>query len=420
MGVIHGVHAFVPRLLEQGRPSHIVNTASMAGLLPQAELVPYATTKHAVVGLSESLNAELAPQGIRVTALCPGVINTPIVSAAPMRGEIAARRANIARFYERFGATPDVVAEAVLDVLGGRGVIRTVPRSHVAPAWALWRLSPRLVQPLARLSSARRFPLTRCGRRLPFRAAHGRPGAHPQLLDHRPHRPRQVDARRPHPRADADGRPRARCAPSCSTRWTSSASAASRSRRRPCACSTTARDGADLPAAPDRHARARRLHLRGLALAGRVRGRAAGRRRLAGRRGADGRQHLPGGRLGPRADPVPEQDRPARRRARARGRRGRRAARRAARRDAADQRQDGRGRRSRCSRSSSQRVPPPAGDPDAAAARADLRLRVRPVPRRDRLHPRRRRRLPQGRGDPRDGRRAPRPTSTTSASSRRR
>ena len=57
--------------------------------------------------------------------------------------------------------------------------------------------------------------------------------------------------------------------------------------------------------------------------------------------------------------------------------------------------------------------------PRRAAARADLRLRVRPVPRRDRLHPRRRRHVPQGRGDPRDGRRAPRPRSTTSASSRR-
>ena len=57
----------------------------------------------------------------------------------------------------------------------------------------------------------------------------------------------------------------------------------------------------------------------------------------------------------------------------------------------------------RCWRSSSQRVPPPSGDPDAPAAGADLRLRVRPVPRRDRLHQGRRRRLPQGRGDPRDG-----------------
>ena len=65
-----------------------------------------------------------------------------------------------------------------------------------------------------------------------------------------------------------------------------------------------------------------------------------------------------------------------------------------------------------------ERVPPPEGDPDAPAARAHLRLRVRPVPRRHRVHPRRRRRVPQGRGDPRDAERAPRPTSTTSASSR--
>ena len=64
-----------------------------------------------------------------------------------------------------------------------------------------------------------------------------------------------------------------------------------------------ARGRRDLPAAPDRHARPRRLHLRGLPLAGRVRGRAAGRRRLPGRRGADARQHLPRGRRRARADP---------------------------------------------------------------------------------------------------------------------
>jgi NAD(P)-dependent dehydrogenase (short-subunit alcohol dehydrogenase family) len=153
MGVVHGVHAFVPRLLAQGRPSHIVNTASMAGLLPTAQLVPYATTKHAVVGLSESLNAELAPRGIRVIALCPGIINTPITARAAMRGEIAGRRERIQRFYERFGSTPDVVAEAVLDAIASRKVIRTVPRSHVVPSWILWRISPRIAQPLARLST---------------------------------------------------------------------------------------------------------------------------------------------------------------------------------------------------------------------------------------------------------------------------
>ena len=141
---------------------------------------------------------------------------------------------------------------------------------------------------------------------------HGRPGPHPQLLDHRAHRPRQVDAGRPHPGADphrrpaGDARPAARLdGPRARARDHDQGPGGARllhvaTRRR------------DLPAAPDRHARPRRLHLRGVALAGRVRGRAAGRRRLAGGRGADGRQHLPGDRLRARADPVPEQGRPAR------------------------------------------------------------------------------------------------------------
>ena len=95
------------------------------------------------------------------------------------------------------------------------------------------------------------------------------------------------------------------------------------------------------------------------------------------------RQHLPRGRRRARADPVPEQDRPAGRRARARRRGDRRADRRASPTTILRiSRQDRRGRRRRCSRSSSQRVPPPARRPRRAAARADLRLRVRPVPRR--------------------------------------
>ena len=76
-------------------------------------------------------------------------------------------------------------------------------------------------------------------------------------------------------------------------------------------------DGADLPPAPDRHARPRRLLLRGLAQPRRLRGRAAGGRRRPGGRGADRRQHLPGDRERARADPGDQQGRPARRRARA-------------------------------------------------------------------------------------------------------
>jgi short-subunit dehydrogenase len=116
-------------------------------------MAPYCTSKHAVVGLSESLNAELAPRGIHVTAVCPGFINTAIVDDAYLDGEFKGKRTQIKSFYERFGSSPDVVAEAVVDAVRRKKMIRTVPRHHVALNWALRRLSPRAAQPLARASS---------------------------------------------------------------------------------------------------------------------------------------------------------------------------------------------------------------------------------------------------------------------------
>ena len=77
-GVVNGVQAAYPIMIRQGY-GHIVNTASMAGLLPMPMGVSYATTKHAVVGLSKSLRIEAAQHGIRVSAFCPGVIRTPIL-----------------------------------------------------------------------------------------------------------------------------------------------------------------------------------------------------------------------------------------------------------------------------------------------------------------------------------------------------
>jgi NAD(P)-dependent dehydrogenase (short-subunit alcohol dehydrogenase family) len=153
MGVVHGIHYFVPRMLRQGRKAHVVNTASMAGLVPVANMGPYCTSKHAVVGLSESLNAELAPRGIRVSAICPGFINTPIIDDAYLDGELAGERDRIKRFYERFGSSPDVVAEAVVDAVRRNKIIRTVPRHHVVLGWAVRRISPRAAQPFARAST---------------------------------------------------------------------------------------------------------------------------------------------------------------------------------------------------------------------------------------------------------------------------
>jgi NAD(P)-dependent dehydrogenase (short-subunit alcohol dehydrogenase family) len=77
-GVIHGIHAFVPRLIRQGGPAYVINTASMAGVMTLGSLAPYVASKHAVVGLSEVLARDLADSEvpIGVTVVCPGYVPT--------------------------------------------------------------------------------------------------------------------------------------------------------------------------------------------------------------------------------------------------------------------------------------------------------------------------------------------------------
>lgn len=78
-GVIHGIKAFLPLLLEQGE-GHIVNTASMGGLISGPPEGLYSTTKFAVVGLSESLLMEIADKGVGVSVLCPGLVDTNLIT----------------------------------------------------------------------------------------------------------------------------------------------------------------------------------------------------------------------------------------------------------------------------------------------------------------------------------------------------
>ncbi|MCH7477135.1 MAG: SDR family NAD(P)-dependent oxidoreductase [SAR324 cluster bacterium] len=84
-GVIHGVEAFVPRMIAQKQPGHIVNTASMAGMIASKGLGVYNTTKYAVVGLSETLDRDLRDHGIRVSILCPMGVSTNIRGSARNR-----------------------------------------------------------------------------------------------------------------------------------------------------------------------------------------------------------------------------------------------------------------------------------------------------------------------------------------------
>ena len=84
MGVIHGIHAFLPRMLEQKDEAHIVNTASTSGLVMNSYAVPYGVSKHAVVALSESLHLELesCQANVGVSVLCPGPVDTEIIEAS--------------------------------------------------------------------------------------------------------------------------------------------------------------------------------------------------------------------------------------------------------------------------------------------------------------------------------------------------
>jgi NAD(P)-dependent dehydrogenase (short-subunit alcohol dehydrogenase family) len=144
LGVAYGVQAFVPRLLAQGRPATIVNTASAAGLFAVPQMAPYCASKFGVVGLTEALDAELFDRGIRVCAICPGIVDTAIVSTSILRGEPEGRRQAAMDFYRRRGVSPDEVAKAVLDAVENGKLIKTVPPAQVMAPWAIRRLSPRL------------------------------------------------------------------------------------------------------------------------------------------------------------------------------------------------------------------------------------------------------------------------------------
>ena len=84
MGVIHGVHYFIPIMLEQDTEAHIVNTSSLAGLITNGINISYGVSKHGVVALTESMHMELQLRGakVKVSVLCPGPVSTDIMNSS--------------------------------------------------------------------------------------------------------------------------------------------------------------------------------------------------------------------------------------------------------------------------------------------------------------------------------------------------
>jgi NAD(P)-dependent dehydrogenase (short-subunit alcohol dehydrogenase family) len=124
-GPINGVMTFAPRMIAAGKGGYIVNTASMAAFLAAGKPGIYNTTKFAVRGMSESLRASLAPHGIGVSLLCPGLVKSYIYASDDIRpGDLKAGAKpvdtesvkRLAEIHE-FGMQPDVIAARVLEAM---------------------------------------------------------------------------------------------------------------------------------------------------------------------------------------------------------------------------------------------------------------------------------------------------------------
>ncbi|MGW1715701.1 SDR family oxidoreductase [Streptomyces sp. NPDC002156] len=153
-GVIHGCRLFGKQMAERGQGGHIVNIASAAAYQPSKALPAYSTSKAAVLMLSECLRAELAGQGIGVSAICPGFVNTNITTTARFTGvdaeEQARRQKRTARLYGLRNYPPEKVASAIL-----RAVVRNEAVAPVTPeargAHLMSRFLPGALRALARV-----------------------------------------------------------------------------------------------------------------------------------------------------------------------------------------------------------------------------------------------------------------------------
>jgi NAD(P)-dependent dehydrogenase (short-subunit alcohol dehydrogenase family) len=141
-GVINGVSAAYPLMVRQGY-GHIVNTASIEGLIPYPATVSYVSSKYGVVGLSNALRIEGADLGVKVSVVCPGYIKTPIFKTCKL---IKIDRDKMLRALpERFGITPEACAQVILrGVQQNKAII--VVTGFAKFLWALQRVSPALIR----------------------------------------------------------------------------------------------------------------------------------------------------------------------------------------------------------------------------------------------------------------------------------
>lgn len=152
--VITGSRAFGAQMVERGEGGTIINISSASAFLPSKSMIAYTTTKAAVLAFSEALRADFADEGIAVTAVCPGFVNTNIAKStvyAGMSTEQQERaRAKADATYRRRNFTPEATARAIVkSIKTGPPVLPVAPESWVG--YAMRRISPSVIRLLARL-----------------------------------------------------------------------------------------------------------------------------------------------------------------------------------------------------------------------------------------------------------------------------
>ena len=168
-GVLHGIRHFVPRMLASAEPGHVVNTASMAGLVTGGPGAPYTVSKHGVVALSEHLYKDLKARNAKLSAsvLCPGWVDTKIIESernrpvelkrpgeapAPTREMLA--RLQVVRGFLKEGFQPTVIAGLVLDAIRSDTFYVVPAQPNIEAALALrledirLRRNPTILPPL--------------------------------------------------------------------------------------------------------------------------------------------------------------------------------------------------------------------------------------------------------------------------------
>ncbi len=147
-GVVHGSLLAYHQMVKQGS-GHIVNVSSVEGLIPFPATVAYVTTKFGVMGLSEGLWIEGRDLGVKVSAVCPGFIKTPIFETSPMIGFDRKQFVKALSMWERFAISPEACAKVILKgVVAGKPIITVTPVARVM--WWLGRISPVMMMNFAR------------------------------------------------------------------------------------------------------------------------------------------------------------------------------------------------------------------------------------------------------------------------------